>query len=880
MKLHLKNFRLYEDEIFDFGENGITLLSGPSGVGKSTIMLAISFALYGTGNKLQTIGKKSCSVELETHSIKIYRSKGPNRLVVNDVYEGDSGEAIIKEHFGKNFISYIPQDMKDSFVLMTPLNRLSFLEKIAFSDVDISKIKDDTRDLIKVLEKEHDKFVGSLEVSKKIYDMTDKPQKVCLPEFVKPSLKDFNKQKSELIQLNKRYDELLTAHNLYLIDKDKINTLNTNVESYNSFLKSLKEKIKPVDIDRYNHLKETLETYLYNKKNIQLRDNYNKMEKNILQLKENEKLELQNKLDKLEGVKRNIPSFQNLLSLEQQLEEYINYRDYNDKRKHFEECKTRLESMKVDEDKKNLSELETINIEDDAESWVEYYTQVEKVMTKKIDIERKISKLRKVDDPKDEIDVITREISELRDLTSTKVYTCPHCQNQSKLEKNNLVKYIGKTPSIEHKKLLHEKEERLIKLTRESENYCNYMYTLSQLQKELDSLSPIEEDDLDSVKEELNKYRELSYKNAELIKRRTELENIIQNKIYSPIIKKLEVEYKSIKVPKPPKDIESTDIDEEQLRQEIQTLRGYQSEYHNISSEIKNTESLIKNNIYSNTLKDMISKLSETRKTIDFSCDLLELDEDSVREELNLMDNNLSSNKILTSQIHDIDVKIHNDSEILSRIMDKWRDYDENSINVIEHALSEKTLLVQDIDKWITYSQEYKKWKNIKDEYTLNKTRELETREKLKSAELFKNKILEAESIILSNLVNNINSHLELFLEKFFPENPITVKLDSFKDTKTGDKPCINLYIEYKGVEHELNMLSGGEMSRVILAFTLVFSEIYNTPLILLDESTASLDQNSTSNVIDAIKEAFSDKLVLIIAHQVVEGEFDKIIKL
>ena len=59
MKLHLINFRCYEDKTFDFGELGVTLISGPSGVGKTTIMMAINFVLFGSGKKLQTHSKLS-----------------------------------------------------------------------------------------------------------------------------------------------------------------------------------------------------------------------------------------------------------------------------------------------------------------------------------------------------------------------------------------------------------------------------------------------------------------------------------------------------------------------------------------------------------------------------------------------------------------------------------------------------------------------------------------------------------------------------------------------------------------------------------------------------------------------------------------------------
>ena len=105
----------------------------------------------------------------------------------------------------------------------------------------------------------------------------------------------------------------------------------------------------------------------------------------------------------------------------------------------------------------------------------------------------------------------------------------------------------------------------------------------------------------------------------------------------------------------------------------------------------------------------------------------------------------------------------------------------------------------------------------------------------------------------------------------------------TFKESKKSSiqpKPQINIKIEYKGMECDTNSLSGGEMSRVILAFTLALGEMFNVPLIMLDETTSSLDQSLTSNVFSAIRENCKNKLVLIVAHQVVEGIFDKVIKL
>jgi ABC-type lipoprotein export system ATPase subunit len=153
-------------------------------------------------------------------------------------------------------------------------------------------------------------------------------------------------------------------------------------------------------------------------------------------------------------------------------------------------------------------------------------------------------------------------------------------------------------------------------------------------------------------------------------------------------------------------------------------------------------------------------------------------------------------------------------------------------------------------------------------------------RKKYASAMELKSKILEAESIAIGNIVDTINTHARIYLDCFFPDDPISVSLLPFKETKKAVKPQINIQIEYKSMEADLNTLSGGELSRVILAYTLSLGEIFNTPLLLLDESTASLDQEMSGVVFDGLREHFNGKLVLIVAHQVVTGVFDTVVKL
>ena len=215
------------------------------------------------------------------------------------------------------------------------------------------------------------------------------------------------------------------------------------------------------------------------------------------------------------------------------------------------------------------------------------------------------------------------------------------------------------------------------------------------------------------------------------------------------------------------------------------------------------------------------------------------------------------------------------EADIIEEIKEK-----ENQIIENEKNKEICTMNLEQIEKYNRYTQDLDKYTKFKNKVIELKNLEENDRKKYNASILLKEKILEAESIAILNIIETINNHSQVYLDYFFPENPMLVKLQSFKETKKDNKPQINIDIDYKCMETDLSSLSGGELSRVILAFTLALSEIFNSPILLLDESTASLDQESTTIVFDAIKENFKNKLVLIVAHQVVLGIFDKIIKI
>lgn len=152
----------------------------------------------------------------------------------------------------------------------------------------------------------------------------------------------------------------------------------------------------------------------------------------------------------------------------------------------------------------------------------------------------------------------------------------------------------------------------------------------------------------------------------------------------------------------------------------------------------------------------------------------------------------------------------------------------------------------------------------------------------LKGAEELKSAVLEAESLALVSLVNQINDHAATYLDVFFAEDPIEASLKTFTALKGKKKmkPSIQTEIQFKGNEMKLDGLSGGEQARVVVAFNLALCEILSSPIIMLDEVTANLDADLTETIYDTIKASTDNKIVLAVAHQCIDGTFDQIIRI
>jgi DNA repair exonuclease SbcCD ATPase subunit len=344
---------------------------------------------------------------------------------------------------------------------------------------------------------------------------------------------------------------------------------------------------------------------------------------------------------------------------------------------------------------------------------------------------------------------------------------------------------------------------------------------------------------------------------------------------------------------------EITDINT--LKDDLEYLRNYNSSQIEMEKKKKEIEISINEEKFSSsyfTFKKSVEKLQSRRDILYQKCGSNRpvMNEEQLREQITeqkelknkltctlqrlseTQDSALNCKKML-KEITSKHIKEYGSLQNKDDLEKKSFDQKEKLCVLNENKkIHEKNLY--DIKEWEKYQdviKNYKEWEI--------KVKELENMEKVArneyaSATKLKDKILEAESIAMLNIIDTINIHARVYLDCFFPDNPISVNLQTFKETKKSTKPQINIEIEYKGMEADLNMLSGGELSRVILAYTMALAEMFNTPLLLLDECTSSLDQELTEIVFNAIRDNFNGKMTLLIAHQVVTGTFDKIIRL
>jgi DNA repair protein SbcC/Rad50 len=283
-QLKLNNIRSYIDETINF-QDGSTLLSGDIGSGKSTILLAIEFALFGTsrpdlpGEALLRKGATQASVELKfkinDNEIIIQRNLKKERenikqlagyIIINNTKKdltavelkaeiisllGYPEEFITKN---KNYIFrytiYTPQEEMKFILQDNPETRLDVLRKI----FNIDKYKN-VRENLQLYLKQMRTNIAVLKTKTEDFEL----EKEKLNEFIKEKENlnfsldklrpELTKFKGDLQQQKEELESLEKQQHKFVELRQEFKTSNTLLKEKNQQLEQLKQKQEQLKLE-------------------------------------------------------------------------------------------------------------------------------------------------------------------------------------------------------------------------------------------------------------------------------------------------------------------------------------------------------------------------------------------------------------------------------------------------------------------------------------------------------------------------------------------------------------------------------------------------------------------------------------------------------
>lgn len=722
MKLHIQNFCCYDDRTFEFPDNGNVLITAPSGEGKTSILKAIQFALFGTGQKIIQHGKKKCSVELTYKNLKIQRTKGPCRLLVNDSHEDDEAQNIINETFSNSM--HLTQDTRTSFVMMSPMEKLDFISSIAFHAIDIHGIKKKIKNVVK--EHETDVVHKKTELDACVSILND----ISVPEIKDP-------EKIQGLTLDEEEKQLDTLKRLSLRVKNTRSDIEfetKTLDAHRADKTSYDEKISAISIDKDGLLDDR---------------------KLLIQISNNEK--------------------------------YAKLKHERDQQKRIYD-----ESIKTERDdlESKIEELQSVEYED-----VELKL---KSMKRQIEYNKIHDQYVSIDIDPESIVITEESLAEKKRIIATldSNLECPECQSKLYIQNGKLQ----------------------LQIVVEDAN------TLKRSIKELE--------------ETLATSRSLDAKKRWL-KTKLDTFNLTHEPVDSDEIKRLE-------------NIRDENIQRETLLDSyFDRLETVEQKYVKVKDSI---------NSLTKKLKDITQiEVNDTRSEV----------EKRIRE----AEKQQSQFEIYTETIQRIRLKIKTSKVRLEELQLRLSDLPETDLDFIEQQVKVHISNIELLKQYTTVLL-YNKYETKKLDLE-RKVHEAERR--LVTVNLLRKKISEAEIITIENIIHTINTNVQTYLDEFFEHEPLYA---SIVQVEKSSKTQMMLDIQYKGHSVDVSNLSGGERDRVILAFTMTIADMGMTPVLLLDECVSSLDQENANNVFECIKTQCKDKLVILVAHQIVTGMFDQIITL
>lgn len=831
MYIKLRNFRCHTDAEFELPDSGLTLLSGMSGSGKSSILKGVLYAFFGTKavRKPYSFGSTTASVTLKFMGMKIHRTSRPNRVIVNDTLEDAEAQEYINEKLGMNFdefmiSSYIPQKNNTSVLSLSQADQLRLIKTLAFEG-NCNEIHKDK------LKKMVSQSSTTLTEKKAHYEFckgeTDRIEAELFPidfpfalekgetedqaiEKYQQRVKTFSERLSKFIEEKASDNEILQQHVFCKADLDIAR------QKFDEYTFSLDDK-KAIKSDLLKKVGETPKD---------LADTAAKIELSIQYLDSvREKVALENQHSEIHG--------EELLLLE-------------NKRNHIEHA---LWIHRGDTKDHKTAEKELNSYVTRLQTWGLYNKSQAELNELNQELGHELDKPELLKMYQDLVDYNTEHLTDLYSekervailaerLALEKTFLeCPECSSVLKLSGNELHP-VTDHQHIEEKDYsleISDLEERIETCNSDLEEYRSIISRIESIT--IPNITETDPKVYVKIEESIVQIKKYIQQN---IKRQDDLTRVNQMIIdldNTPALKKLSTQ---ITEKKELLDEILEKLDGHVPDSDIEELR---SKMHSIKQDCEDLE---KNKL----------KLAEIKGSI--------VNIDKQRGVLTKKIGNLEQ-KISNINIDAIKKKIAKAEKDITRIKKKQEE---------DHNRSDL------VDRWLVYRRtqiEFERWTE-KLEVSL---KEYEIAEKTHTAHLIlKEKYTQAEISALESTITSINEHTRYYLDSFFADHQLSALIKPVDKGKKIQSYKIDSVISYKGNDYDnISQLSGGEFDRCTLASICGINSMLASPILILDESLASLDADTNTEIITFLKELSQDKLILVCSHEAIQGIFDEIIK-
>jgi len=830
VKLALKNFLSYGEDVppLDFTQFHIACLSGNNGQGKSALLDALTWAVWGEGrkasqekkadNSLLRIGQKDMQVEF------VFDLEGDRYRIIRTF-------SLVKKSSRSSLEFQVFNQEDNEYISLT-----------------CSSIRETQEKITKILRIDYQTFINSAFILQGRID-----------EFSRKSARERKEILSEILGLS-RYDELAN------LAKSHLREINNIIMTKESRLEYIYQETANLDFykEKIKELSESCESISQKIKTEEVKVGKLKEEINILKNKSEQCAELESRIEQhrqemvrgqkqIELRKKEIIDCEKIISQKEKvLNDFKNYQKFNAENNEFSQ---KLQKIRKIEEEKVLIERKIESERADLE--VEVRNKKDRYKDSRVKVEqgaKNRGRLLELEKKMKEIKLLEEQNEEIRQKGSELNVKINSIKSQiERLEKDN-------KDNQEKLRLLRENPEgecplceAKLNAERKRKIEDNIIEEISLNLKEIEKLK-IEAEESSKQKDRLAaKWREVNQKlkdkniwQQELSKAHLECEESTQA---GKLMVGLQEEIKKL---------EKTIQEKGYASEEQKRLKEFEGQIKNIGyDEARHRKLNRKIEELSNAPLEKV-KLEEAEKKIDSLRDgLSELTENYQQKELNLKDLEKKKEKIKVElkELPSLKEKLVQEEQVL------------NSEQVLkDKILEERGGYQSKFDQCLKLEKE-KKEIGIE----LEKSRkEQNIYEKLIVA-FGKNGI---QALIIENVLPEIEEEANDLLAKL-TNNSTQISIKSLRDLKSGRmKETLDIKISDELGIRDYELYSGGEAFRIDFSLRIALSKLLTrragTKLrtLVMDEGFGTQDEEGIDNLVQAIQSISDDfDKILVITH-------------